>query len=300
MQSLGPASRTALAIVDDLDILESFGGDTALQNTLLKTGTEVLHVIAKAAYAQCTDPRDRVYGILGMTAMGSISKRLAQWQRPAEGSSASNPYLRVDYSRSASEVFVDLTRWIATATRSLDILLLEGNYGGVVDGKPLPSWCPNWNFRHDDSVLRIIGRAHYQVPRRLDNVLENWVEPPFRLHSRKLHGFINFYGTISRIKMPEGDDWKKVVVEPSGIGPRNSLRIFSRSVEVLLFGQASLGDVVGRLKGCRAPLVLAKQSEIAWALIGFVDMDNGEPWDYLKIGDGDLHDWQYNEEVDII
>ncbi|KAK3619115.1 hypothetical protein LTR56_024227 [Elasticomyces elasticus] len=105
------------------------------------TSTDLLVVIQQSSHCECSDARDRIYGVLGMTTVGSQT-RLNATQLDGLLWKASLP---IDYRRSVSQVFQDSAIWIMTMHQSLSILLLDATYGGMVDGNTVPSWCPNWS-----------------------------------------------------------------------------------------------------------------------------------------------------------
>ncbi|KAK5735439.1 hypothetical protein LTR17_008137 [Elasticomyces elasticus] len=92
---------------------------------------DIVAVLTRTASSDCSDPRDHVYGILGMTATNLTASR--------------TPYLIVDYQKSISEVFEDVIRYVMARDQNLDILLLNGTYGGLIAGNQLPSWCPHFS-----------------------------------------------------------------------------------------------------------------------------------------------------------
>ncbi|KAK5725866.1 hypothetical protein LTR15_004056 [Elasticomyces elasticus] len=92
---------------------------------------DIITALTRTAYSHCTDPRDHVYGILGMTATNLTSSR--------------TPHLSVNYHKSVSEVFQDVVRYVMARDQNLDVLLLNGTYGGLIAGSRLPSWCPDFS-----------------------------------------------------------------------------------------------------------------------------------------------------------
>ncbi|KAK5681743.1 hypothetical protein LTS10_006276 [Elasticomyces elasticus] len=91
---------------------------------------DIITALTRTAYSNCSDPRDHVYGILGMTATNLTSSR--------------TPHLSVNYHKSVSEVFQDVVRYVMARDQNLDILLLSGTYGRIA-GQDLPSWCPDFS-----------------------------------------------------------------------------------------------------------------------------------------------------------
>jgi hypothetical protein len=71
-----------------------------------------------------TDPRDKVYGITGLT------------------STRNNRGFTVDYSRTVSEVYRYVVKHVVTATHNLEIISVGK---GSVHPEWLPSWAPDWS-----------------------------------------------------------------------------------------------------------------------------------------------------------
>ncbi|RYP69863.1 hypothetical protein DL769_005156 [Monosporascus sp. CRB-8-3] len=90
---------------------------------------------------QCTDPRDRLFAILGLV--------------PGAFDALAATGLSVEYRRSAADIFRDLAVFLITQRRSLDILAAYGvdwieSTTGSFTGKP--SWVPTWD-KHPHCTL---------------------------------------------------------------------------------------------------------------------------------------------------
>lgn len=92
---------------------------------------DLLDVLCQTSLSECSDVRDHVYGVLGMS-------------NHADDEAADRELLTTDYSRSAPEVFQDAARYIASKQNNLSFLSLFASFGGLIRGEELPSWCPNW------------------------------------------------------------------------------------------------------------------------------------------------------------
>ncbi|KAI2611828.1 heterokaryon incompatibility protein-domain-containing protein [Hypoxylon sp. NC1633] len=93
-----------------------------------------------------TDPRDLVYGILGFTTV------------PVSQGGTSTPTLKVDYSRSLSEVYQDVVRYEIERTGSLGILDFARSNPASSD---LPSWTPDWRtYEAKVAQHRILNRTN--------------------------------------------------------------------------------------------------------------------------------------------
>ncbi|KAH7161045.1 heterokaryon incompatibility protein-domain-containing protein [Dactylonectria macrodidyma] len=119
----------ALSRIDDLDSMRRY-----------RNQNDVLETLSMYRQRGCSDPRDRVYGILGMDFRGYGSQ------------------IRPDYSIEVKELFVQLAQEQIQQTQSLDVLthVLRGE-----DSVPgLPSYVPDWNISLTPITLfRCKGRA---------------------------------------------------------------------------------------------------------------------------------------------
>jgi hypothetical protein len=82
---------------------------------------------------EATDPRDKVYGLLGIA--------------PPDSEAIS---VEVDYCKSVEEVYEDLARVILSSSGNLDLLSVP--QGNSQLGERLPSWAPDWSYK---SSLRL-------------------------------------------------------------------------------------------------------------------------------------------------
>lgn len=86
--------------------------------------------------AQCTDPRDRIYALLGIS----------------HESDSSHPGLQIDYSRPTAEVYRAAAQAVIDSSEKLNIICM--NQKEITDPRtgryharhhPLPSWVPDWS-----------------------------------------------------------------------------------------------------------------------------------------------------------
>ena len=76
-------------------------------------------------HRKSTDPRDRLYGMLGICAAGDQGELDAS--------------IMPDYNKSTADVFLGLAEYLLRQRHSLDIL-----YGDRTEFEDLPSWVPSW------------------------------------------------------------------------------------------------------------------------------------------------------------
>ena len=107
-----------------------------------------LKVLRKTCHFEATDPRDLIYGILGMTDIPVVvnNKRTEQVVRQAA--------LLVDYTRTVSEVFQDVTKYIINRTWNLDIIAHATFTNGQDIG--LPGWTPDWRSLPETTIIDLI------------------------------------------------------------------------------------------------------------------------------------------------
>jgi hypothetical protein len=81
---------------------------------------------------RCSDPRDKVYGMVSMA-------------RDVRDRS-----LRVDYSLSAGQVYLQAARWTIESTKKLNVLCCRLGQDPALD---LPSWVPDWTSKRYQNQL---------------------------------------------------------------------------------------------------------------------------------------------------
>lgn len=84
-------------------------------------------VLVQSRTSNATDPRDKLYGILGLA------------------DERDDPGLQPDYTLSVEEVYTRLAKTIITRTQSLDCL----GSAGLERNHKVPSWVPDWTVQHD-------------------------------------------------------------------------------------------------------------------------------------------------------
>lgn len=111
-----------------------------LRSKALSVGKPVAQSFATflsvTAASQATDPRDKVYGLLGLLPQGSTER--LQFQP--------------NYSQSPKRLFIGVTRYFLDTTRTLDVLTSrpsKTNNTSIGIDKNLPSWVPNWTASPD-------------------------------------------------------------------------------------------------------------------------------------------------------
>lgn len=101
------------------------------------------------------DPRDKVFGILGV-----LSERIRN-------------ELKVDYSVSVKDVYINIFRTIVEKTESLDILRESIHFSDYNNNNRLPSWVPDWS--HNSLVSPIAATRGCSASRKAQ-VVVNFTE----------------------------------------------------------------------------------------------------------------------------
>jgi hypothetical protein len=95
-----------------------------------------LDALMLARDLECTDPRDRIYGL---------------WNLAQDKSGLD---LTPGYSKSYEQVYLDFVKAWSSQHKSLDILgAVEATYKSLPFYQTAPSWCPNWNVPSTASSL---------------------------------------------------------------------------------------------------------------------------------------------------
>lgn len=87
---------------------------------------------------EATDPRDKVYSILGLA---RVPMTTGIDTTAADSRTAAFP---VDYTRSVSEVYQDVVKYLVNKDRNLDILSILLTHRNASSDEDLPSWVPDW------------------------------------------------------------------------------------------------------------------------------------------------------------
>ena len=92
-------------------------------------GQKAMQILNNTRNLRATDPRDKIYGILGF--FGDPQ------------SDPENIFPAPDYSKTVADLYGDVTRAIIIKTKTLDVL--STCYGFMRTIPDLPSWAPSWN-----------------------------------------------------------------------------------------------------------------------------------------------------------
>lgn len=100
----------------------------------------LLEVMQACRRKLCADPRDKVFGILGV---------LPQEIRKV---------IPVDYSLSVKKVYTNVVVYLLDTTKSLDVICESIHFPLHADSNNLPSWVPDWSHIPGPTPISLVGR----------------------------------------------------------------------------------------------------------------------------------------------
>ena len=156
-------------IASDLELLKRHFPDKPNGNLVEdyeNYGHDIVNVLRRCTDCICSDPRDRIYAILGMTTVAT--------SEPGSGI-GQGVLLEIDYERHPALVFEDVTRYVIRRNRSLSVLYLDATFGTDVSGVKLHSWAIDWRkptartiwldiYEHLQSSTASLEHAEEEVP----------------------------------------------------------------------------------------------------------------------------------------
>ena len=98
---------------------------------------EIYDLLTRAVESECSDPRDRIYGLLGMTSV-SVAEAAQNFKDGVKG-------LTVDYTRSTLDVYIDLMEQLITHDQSLEVVYRDTKPTTFAADLELPSWAIDWS-----------------------------------------------------------------------------------------------------------------------------------------------------------
>jgi hypothetical protein len=132
-------------------------------NTTNRPANVLLNTLEENRSKMASDPRDKVFSLLGIT----------------NCESSGHNRLQIDYSRSVKDVYTGVVQAVVETTRCLDIICFSRpnvliNQGEENDkcAQPemIPSWTPDWsvypyvvNFKSNEKPFRAAGYSHAHV-----------------------------------------------------------------------------------------------------------------------------------------
>jgi hypothetical protein len=244
-----------------------------------------LHTLRAGTIYQVTDERDRIYANLGMVA--SPSTRSYVEHRP----NIDPADLPIDYSKSVSEVYQDLTKYLINTDRNLDCLVVFENRDARYRSNDLPSWVTNWRHARPRSLpcmppdrtrdvetsdnppiqdfadigkLRLEGKVLFTVRQ-----LSSYELPDFRKHPAPRLAGSDVFGPVASLDTHEAlGEIQKFYVLCTNRVDIPLTQVLHGAIEVWVPHTTRLGDVLVLLKGSSFPFVLHESNPGQYQLIG--------------------------------
>ena len=119
-------------------------------SNMVSIPNKLSQIIRDCRYSKASDPRDKIYGLLGLT----------RWSRSGQ---ALPPGLQPDYSKSVCNCMLTATRVMIEEDRNLDILsdsLLSADRGQGSEYEFWPSWLPIWCKSDDLQSLTPLNNSY--------------------------------------------------------------------------------------------------------------------------------------------
>lgn len=110
-------------------------------STTRQTHATVLDVLYDCRNFEATDPRDKVYGLLGLALQYSNTS-----------------FVGVDYGKNIEDVYAEVAHVIISTSDNLDFLSIPSGHSHKT--KNLPSWVPDWSNRRPEGLDLIFSTRH--------------------------------------------------------------------------------------------------------------------------------------------
>jgi hypothetical protein len=99
--------------------------------------TSLSSLVAAQGHRQATDPRDKVFAMVGL--VDDINHSLF-------------PFC-INYNLSVEEIYINLVKYTVNLSNRLDILIEVRSSQKTRSKFSLPTWCPNWDLGHENNPL---------------------------------------------------------------------------------------------------------------------------------------------------
>ena len=159
---LRQAEWDELAAVEEVDKHRETSILDITSNNTTYSSIELGKILLQSSRLNATDPRDFVYGVLSMSNANfqADGNQFTSVKQP-------QAVLRIDYSRSVSQVFQDVTRYLICRDRRLDVLLV-GWCLRPKDDLDIASWTPDWRIGHRPRWLDGFRVVRKELPNAID------------------------------------------------------------------------------------------------------------------------------------
>ncbi|KAK3207209.1 hypothetical protein GRF29_103g218942 [Pseudopithomyces chartarum] len=129
-----------------LDVLASRRKDEFMELCKTKYSSRLLRYISEYRDHLASDPRDKIYALLGLWGDSCFGLKFAVECTPAPA---------VNYSHSVERIYTDFASWILDSTQSLEILshCQSMNHSSARIRPDLPTWVPDWSCPLSTALL---------------------------------------------------------------------------------------------------------------------------------------------------
>ncbi|MCJ1368166.1 hypothetical protein MMC16_007307 [Acarospora aff. strigata] len=233
-------------------------------------GGGLLELLMISREYEATDPRDKVYGVLGL-AREFMKGDTMESDRVHEGQQEP-PRFVVDYSKTVSEVYQHLTKYLINRDRNLDVLCILSTHRGP-DSSDLPTWTPDWRVHTAYANLTdcwdYIGMKHAAAIAAQAEIQEQDDNGKLGVRAYLLDQIISLLDVTGDVCNTLNiasfglDNVEKHEAETKPFNPEIDLRRFCAtacSSHVLAPAMAKEGDLIVLLNGARLPFVVRPRS----------------------------------------
>jgi hypothetical protein len=181
------------------------------------TGLSLVTLVTKLAPLASTDPRDKIYALLG------LANDSEKWISP-------------DYSMTVQSLYESFVKWTTSSSKSLDIILQRWAPNSAALG--LPSWVPDWQQNSFDLPIQFVNSStELDYGRSVGSRRYNASGDPvseitwrFADETRSLHATGFVVDVVERITKPclwEGlpEDWLELGMDDTNSHKSNFWRV---------------------------------------------------------------------------
>ena len=235
-------------------------------------GGGLLDLLMTGTIFEATDPRDRIYGILGLAkepieggaAMADVSE-----ETKTDTDSVPYPLFQIDYSKTVSAVFQHLAKYIINRDQNLDVLALLPTYRHLETSADLPTWTPDWRVSPSEKALKacretlLIQVFASGCTRAVTQDLTS--EGPLKVHAMLLDVLDKGMGiaTFGYQHVHSDEKIQLQAVREEGVEMEREVWEGEAGNMLLVPGTAKKGDMVAMLLGARTLFVLRGSEKVA-------------------------------------
>ena len=151
-------------------------------------------VLTSAQNASCSDPRDHVFGLLGVAGCFFHDVDIST-------------YIRVDYTESVESMYEDTARCLLEQSRTLNVLVVSEDLHDWAKHRGLPSWVADYRQRDSQGVGSYLEKRSWSASSGVPVK-----EPPFRVTGSSMICSGVCFDRVDQVwawKFEEGDEVQK-------------------------------------------------------------------------------------------